>query len=71
MIALVLLSGFVGLALVGGMAAWRLFAQGRFDPALGQRYADVPGSDLTIRRERSRRDRGDGEAGACDGDGGD
>jgi hypothetical protein len=71
MIAFVLVSGLLGLALVGGLAAWRFFAQARFDPALGERYVDVAGSDLTIRRGRPGHDRGDGDGGACDGDGGD
>lgn len=73
MIALVVMSGFLGIALAGGFAAWRMFSQARFDPALGERYVDVPGSDLTIRRARSRHDGGGGDAGGgeCDGDGGD
>jgi hypothetical protein len=67
---LFLMFGLAGLVLIGGFALARALAESRSEPALGERYASVSDSDLTIARRR-RSDSGDVGGGADDGgDGG-
>jgi hypothetical protein len=68
---LVVIGGLLGLVIVSGVTVARALAASRSEPALGERYVNVPGSDLTTGRRKSHGDGGGDGSDWGDGDGGD